>query len=614
MTDRPDYVAVSRHLESTLGVPPAIRVNGKAPLDAGWTTGPRRKPSEWRRRLAGHTGNLGMLTGNGLVAIDVDLYHSGAVDSIEALYDLGLPRETVTAITGRGGRHLLYRTKAQVPSRALEGYPGIDVKGEGGMIVVAPSVHPDSGLGYEWEHSWGPGDVEPAELPERIVELLTEPEWASRALDERDEASVNLLLEHYHAHDPRQRGGWIEVTRPGKNHGASASIGRLGPGVVKVWSTHWDGLPAGLYHLSDLRRLAGIPGPKLNVPRAPSGLVVKRISEVEPEVVTWVWPGYLPAGKLVVLDGDPSVGKSTLVLDIGARVSACREMPDGSIGWEGVVVIMSAEDGLADTIRPRLDAAGADIERVIAITEVADKGDVFRPPRIPDDVARLEMLVTEHHAVLVIIDVLVAYLSSETNSYRDQDVRQALAPLAKMAEKTGCCVVVLRHLRKGSSSSAIYAGGGSIAIVGAARVGLMAAFDPDDEELDDLNERRRVLAVVKNNIGKMAPSLSYRIVEDRTFGTSRIEWLGPATHRADDLVDREHRDDERNDKEAFLRDLLTDGPVPVNDVEKAANDAGGWTLKQLRKPLRRIGGRSRHEGNPADGDRQQWVWTLDKEA
>ena len=86
------------------------------------------------------------------------------------------------------------------------------------------------------------------------------------------------------------------------------------------------------------------------------------------------------------------------------------------------------------------------------------------------------------------------------------------------------------------SASAIYAGGGSIAIVGAARVGLMAAFDPDDDEVDDLNERRRVLAMVKNNVGRMAPSLSYRIVE--AGQASRIDWLGAVAHRADDLVDQ----------------------------------------------------------------------------
>lgn len=334
------------------------------------------------------------------------------------------------------------------------------------------------------------------------------------------------------------------------------------------------------------------------------------LADVAPEQVRWLWPGYLPVGKLVVLDGDPSVGKSTLALDLAARVSAGRPMPDGSPSRHGAVIVMSAEDGLADTVRPRLDAADADVGNVVAITAITTTvaGDVVdtRPPAIPDDVGQLEASILAHGALLVIVDVLTAYLSSETNSYRDQDVRRALAPLAAMAERTGCCVIVLRHLRKASVGSAMYAGGGSIAIVGAARVGLMAAFDPDDVDVADLNDRRRVLAVVKNNVGRIAPSLSYSIVEAGT--ASRIEWLGPAAHRADDLVDHDARDGERGDKETFLRDLLAAGPVASKEVERVAR-AEGWTLKQLRPTLRRIGGQPRKRGGHFGGD-PGWYWGI----
>ena len=202
-----DYVAVSRHLEQSLGVPPLIRVNGKAPLDSAWTTGPRRDPSGWRRRLVNHPQNVGMLTGDGLVVVDVDLYHEeeGAEDAVDSLYDLGLPRNTVTGITGGGGRHLLYRTGAAIASRPLEGYPGIDIKGQGGMVVVAPSVHPSTGRAYEWEYSWAPGDLEPAELPAALVELFgSGGHRSSGQLDERDEYAVHLL-EQLGGHSPRQR-------------------------------------------------------------------------------------------------------------------------------------------------------------------------------------------------------------------------------------------------------------------------------------------------------------------------------------------------------------------------------------------------------------------------
>jgi hypothetical protein len=333
------------------------------------------------------------------------------------------------------------------------------------------------------------------------------------------------------------------------------------------------------------------------------------MSTVEPEDVSWLWFGRLPLGKVVVLDGDPAVGKSTMTTDLAARVSTGKPMPDElEAATAGTVVIMSAEDGLADTIRPRLDAAGADVTRIHAVTgvtEVDEDGVVSeRPPSIPGDIGLLEALVRRTGAVLVVVDVLMAYLAGTTNSYRDQDVRLALTPLAMMAERCGCCVLVLRHVRKASTGNAIYAGGGSIGIIGQARVGLIAAYDPDDDNPDE-NLRRRVLAVVKCNIAPKAASLGYSIVSAGAVGC--IDWHGPVAHRADDLVDHDGRDDERSDKEDFLRDLLADGPVPAKDVEKAAR-ADGWTIKQLRPVLKRLGGRTVKEG--FDGG---WTWTMHPE-
>jgi Bifunctional DNA primase/polymerase, N-terminal len=175
----------------------------------------------------------------------------------------------VTGITGGGGRHLVYRCATPIPSRPLDGYEGIDVKAEGGMVVVPPSIHPSSGRPYEWEFSWGPGDAEPAEVPPALVELFsTGGHLASGPLDERDEEAVNLLLEHYGGHHPHQRAGYVEVTRPGKEArlGGSGTVGAVGRGVVRVWSTHWPELPAGVYGLGELRRLAGVDGPSVHVP------------------------------------------------------------------------------------------------------------------------------------------------------------------------------------------------------------------------------------------------------------------------------------------------------------------------------------------------------------
>ena len=187
-----------------------------------------------------------------------------------------------------------------------------------------------------------------------------------------------------------------------------------------------------------------------------------------------------------MLDGDPSVGKSTLALDLAARVSTGRPMPGEEVATLGAsnVILLAGEDGLSDTIRPRFDAAGGDPARVYhfdAVRRVSDDGALTCvTPTIPDDLPVLEMLIADTRAALVIVDVLMAYLSGRYNSYRDQDVRRALAPLVEIADRTDACVVLVRHLRK-SRGLALYSGGGSIGIIGVARAGLIAGVEPGDE-------------------------------------------------------------------------------------------------------------------------------------
>ncbi len=206
------------------------------------------------------------------------------------------------------------------------------------------------------------------------------------------------------------------------------------------------------------------------------------LSDVQPERVRHLWPGRIPLGKLTVVDGDPGLGKTTVLLDIGARLTTDAAMPDGTasdLDGPAGVVILTAEDGLADTIRPRLDAAGADVSKVVAL-ECLVNGDEERSLSLTD-LNAIEAAVQAVDAKLVIIDPLMAFLSSETNSYRDQDMRRVLAPLARLAERLECAIVVIRHLSKGGGANAVYRGGGSIGIIGAARCGLLVAADPDDE-------------------------------------------------------------------------------------------------------------------------------------
>jgi hypothetical protein len=330
------------------------------------------------------------------------------------------------------------------------------------------------------------------------------------------------------------------------------------------------------------------------------------LAEVEPEHVTWLWDDHFPLGKVSVLDGDPGVGKSTVALDVAARVTTGSPMPDGTAGVKGAVLVLSAEDGLADTIRPRIDAGGGDPAQVIAITgltDITDDGEtVTRSPSIPRDLAAIEQVIRERRVVLVIIDVLMAYLGGDVNSHHDQDVRRALHPLAGMADRCGCCVLVIRHLNKSVGASAVYRGGGSIGIIGAARAGFMCGTDPEDES-------RRVLAPVKCNLSAPPPALAYRLAPDELRSCVRVEWLGETTLKPWELLFDQGDGDQRTERDEaaeWLRSYLTDnhGEVKAGDAIKAAR-SDGIAQRTLQSARRRAG-----VTTAKNGTRGPWMWRL----
>lgn len=334
-------------------------------------------------------------------------------------------------------------------------------------------------------------------------------------------------------------------------------------------------------------------------------LNVKRLADVEPELVSWLWPGRLPRGKLVLLDGDPSIGKSTLGMDLAGRVSAGKEMPDGCVlDAAGDVVILSAEDGAADTIRPRLDAAGGDPERVHLLIDVLEHDDEGRArrraPLLPVDIDRIEALVRKTRADLALVDVLAAYLG-KTDSYRDSEVRGVLHPLAQMAERTGCVVLCLRHLTKNGGTNPLHRGQGSIAFTGAARVVLLAGADPEDDS-------RRILAVSKNNLAPIGDALAFRLVNAPEHGCARVAWEGTTTHRAVDLLSVRDDDIDTRDAADVLREVLADGPLRVKDaLEKMAE--AGFSKDQAKRAKSKAGVRSVKFGKPGDAD-SGWQWKL----
>jgi len=309
--------------------------------------------------------------------------------------------------------------------------------------------------------------------------------------------------------------------------------------------------------------------------------------DVQAKSLQWLWPGFIPLAKLAMLDGDPGLGKSTLLLDLAARVSRGGEMPDGTQGVSGNVIILSAEDDPEDTIKPRLESAQAQLERIYLLAAVGEQNGA-RPVQIPRDLSRLDDLVREHDARLLILDPMMAFLAG-VDANRDQDIRRVLFELANIATRRQCAVICVRHLNKGDSAKAIYRGASSIALIGHARTGLLVAQDPDDDT-------HRVLAVAKCNIAAKPPAL--RFVLEQQGPTARIAWRGPCPYQADRLVARppteERRQSLKQTRDAelrcqeFLLDMLKWGATPVKDAKQDCTDAG-FSLRTIERAIHNLG-------------------------
>jgi hypothetical protein len=279
-----------------------------------------------------------------------------------------------------------------------------------------------------------------------------------------------------------------------------------------------------------------VPSP---APAKISDAHTSRYCDIVRRQIDWLWRNWIALGKLTVLDGDPGLGKSTMLLDLAARVSNIGIMPDNSQGVSGNVIIMSAEDGPEDTIKPRLEAAGANEDRLINLSHVTIKGEE-RPVEIPGDLFLIAQKIRDNDARLLIIDPLFAFLYG-ADANKDQEIRRVLYKLSKIAEKYHCAVVCMRHLNKGSGQKAIYRGNSSIGVIGHARTGLLVAEDPDDEH-------KRILAVSKCNLGPRPQSL--RFVLEPFEDVCRVGWCGTSPYNADRLVQAPKSEEQIQDKEA----------------------------------------------------------------
>lgn len=285
-----------------------------------------------------------------------------------------------------------------------------------------------------------------------------------------------------------------------------------------------------------------------------SDINVVTLSDVTREYVEWLVRLRIAKGKLALAYGDPELGKTTVLLDITARITRGHAFPDGSPSGEPRDVIwLTSEDGIADTILPRVEAAGGDLRKVHVLNTVG-QGKEERLPYFPDDLPKLRRLIDRTKAAMVVLDPCEAFLSPEVNSFKSADVRRALHPIKETAEETGAAFVLVFHMNKGQGGNHLHRSLGSIAFMAAVRTALLFALDPNDEE-------RVVMSVAKSNLGPKPQSLLYAIEEDPDYKVGKVAWKGTSDLRSADLLETRDLDTStvKGEVKERLAELLSDG-------------------------------------------------------
>ena len=280
-------------------------------------------------------------------------------------------------------------------------------------------------------------------------------------------------------------------------------------------------------------------------------------ADVKSEYVEWLWKPYIALGKITLFDGDPGVGKSWATCAIAAAVSRGYGLPEGLGGEARTVLMLSAEDGLGDTIRPRLETLGADLSNII----LRNKAITFDE----EGLKVLEAKVAESRPSIVIIDPLFAFVGGKVNIYKDNEVRAILTPIAAMAEKYHCAFIALRHLTK-QQQKAIYAGGGSMAFLGAARSALLFGCDSDNPNVFGFVH-------AKSNLAPKGTAVGYKI-ERTEDERGRFNWVSECDLTAEKIIgssDSNSRQKSRGvEAEEFLCEILKNGPQLAEEIERQA--------------------------------------------
>lgn len=321
------------------------------------------------------------------------------------------------------------------------------------------------------------------------------------------------------------------------------------------------------------------------------------LNDVIAEEVSWLWFPYIPLGKVTLISGEEGLGKSWLTCAFASSVSNGAGFPLTFEMFEpGNVLMLSAEDGLADTIKPRLISCNANNKKVFAPRDriiFDEKG-----------LECLESLIDKSKPKLVTIDPIFAYTSSKTDINSASQSRIVSSRLTKIAEKYGCAIVLIRHIGKSKGMGDSRAAGlGSIDWRAAVRSELLVGKNPN-------NESEKAIIQTKNNLAKFGDSVGFEIYDNEQKEVA-FRWNGKSELTAEQILsipEQEKRARKPSDTELFLLDMLKDGEKNASEVLQRAYSAG-FTENNLRTARTKLGVITKKEGSSYRGE-QKWTWRL----
>jgi predicted ATP-dependent serine protease len=309
-----------------------------------------------------------------------------------------------------------------------------------------------------------------------------------------------------------------------------------------------------------------------------------KMSEIQTQEIEWLWYPFIPYGKLTIIQGDPGDGKTTMVLNLAAKLSKGEQMDEGmDITEPTTVIYQTAEDGLADTVKPRLELAGADCERIVVIDE-SDKS-----LSMVDE--RLEEAILKTKAKLLILDPIQAYLGGGMDMNRANEARDMTKKLGALAEKYKCAIVLIGHMNKASGNKAAYRGMGSIDFFAVARSVLLVGRVEGEPQL-------RAVVQIKNNLAAFGHPKAFALSEDG------FRWMGDYEITADEVLGGiAPKANKMEQAKRMLRELAeTTNAVQSSEVFEMA-DEQGISKRTMENAKKELGIRAKKINN-------SWYWEL----